>query len=172
MTIKMNPLQEMVLIGEIVLQSKIALRAAERLEAPSSDFDKQVDTWSSIQSILVATANVSKIFWPNFKYKERGEKLRQLLRVEDNNILSSRKFRNYFEHYDEQIDDWFNNQSSAVYTDLSMNPSLRGPFASRDHRGYNTFNNTVIFRGESLDLSEVLKALEEILNNCKPYTLV
>jgi hypothetical protein len=49
-----------------------------------------------------------------------------MLRVENTNILSSRKFRNYFEHYDEQIDDWFKHQTSAVYTDLAMNPSLQG----------------------------------------------
>lgn len=166
---KMNPLQEMVLIGEIVLQSKIARRAADRLESPDSD----VDTWSSIQSILVASANVSKILWPTTtRYKARGEKLRQMLRVDDSNILSSRKFRNYFEHYDEQIDEWFKNQSSAVYIDLAMNPSVSGVGARRSHRGYNSFNNTLIFRGESLDLGEVLKALEEILNNCKPYALV
>jgi hypothetical protein len=168
----MNGIQDLVLIGEIVLQSKIARRAAERLETPPSDVDKQVDIWSSIQSILVATANVSKILWPNIKYKARGERLRQMLRVEDSNVLSSRKFRNYFEHYDEQVDDWFKNQSSGVYIDLAMNPSLQGRFLSGAHRAYNSFDNTLIFRGESLDLGEVLKALEEILNNCKPYALV
>lgn len=151
-----------------MLQSKIARRASERLESSDND----VDTWSSIQSILVATANVSKILWPTIKYKARGERLRQMLRVENSNILSSRKLRNYFEHYDEQIDEWFTNQSSSVYTDLAMNPSLTGRFDLGSHRGYNSFNNTLIFRGESLDLGEVLKALEEILNNCKPYALV
>jgi len=53
-----------------------------------------------------------------------------------------------------------------------MNPSLRGSFASQDHRGYNSFNNTLVFRGETLDLNEVLKALTEMLEKCKPYTLV
>lgn len=160
--------QDLVLIDQIVLQSKIARRAAERLKAPDNDM---VETWSLIQSILVATANVSKILWPRTKYKPRGERLRQELGVENSNILSSRKFRNYFEHYDEQIDEWFKNQSSAVYTDLAMNPSLSG-VGSSSHRGYNSFNNTLIFRGESFDLGEVLKALEKILNKCQPYTLL
>src|SRR5690242_16683927 len=115
--------QDLVLIDQIVLQSKNARRAAQRLEAPDNDI---VETWSSIQSILVATANVSKILWPSTKYKARGERLRQALGVEDSNILSGRKFRNYFEHYDEQVDDWFKNQSSAVYIDLAMNPSMSG----------------------------------------------
>ena len=166
----MTVLQEMVLIGEIVLQSKIAQRAAERLQATQDNVD-QVEVWSSIQSILVATGNVSKILWPNQKYKCRGERLRQILKVNADNLLSDRKFRNHFEHYDERIENWFTNQSSAVYTDLAMNPSLRGPMANNDHRGYNSFNNTLIFRGELLNLNEVLDALGEILNNCRPYVL-
>ncbi|RAW01100.1 hypothetical protein [Pseudochryseolinea flava] len=160
--------QDMVLIDQIVLQSKIARRAAQRLQSPGND---RVETWSLIQSILVATANVSKIFWPTTKYKGRGERLRQELGVEKNNILSSRKFRNYFEHYDEQVDDWFQSRHGGVYIDLAMNPSLSG-VGNGGHRGYNSFDNTLIFRNESLDLGEVLKALEEILNKCQPYTLV
>lgn len=166
----MTALQEMVLISEIVLQSKIARRAAERLKATHDNFD-QVEVWCSIQSILVAAGNVSKILWPSQRYKGRGERLRQLLNVKEDNLLSNRKFRNHFEHYDERIEDWFNTQSSAVYSDLAMNPSLRGFMANNDHRGYNSFNNTLIFRGEVLDLNEVLNALEGILVSCRPYVL-
>lgn len=166
----MTGLQEMVFISEIVLQSKIARRAAEHLQATDNNLDN-VEVWSSIQSILVAAGNVSKILWPNKAHGKRGERLRQILKVEKSNLLSNRKFRNHFEHYDERIEDWFNNHSSAVYSDLAMNPSLRGTMFDNNHRGYNSFNNTLIFRGESLDLSEVLKALEEIRENCKPYVL-
>ncbi|MBK8041734.1 MAG: hypothetical protein IPK21_03200 [Haliscomenobacter sp.] len=47
-------LQEMVLIGEIVLQAKIAQRAAERLQATHANFDKievgvQFNRFSSLQ---------------------------------------------------------------------------------------------------------------------------
>lgn len=166
----MTVLQEMVLISEIVLQSKIAHRASDRLQATHDNFDT-VEVWCSIQSILVAAGNVSKILWPHEKYKSRGERLRQMLNVSEDNLLSNRKFRNHFEHYDERIETWFSNQPTAVYTDLSMNPSLRGSMATNDHRGYNSFNNTLVFRGESLDLNEVLNALKEILDNCRPYVL-
>ena len=166
----MNRLQEMVLISEIVLQSKIARRAAERLQTAHENSDT-VEVWCSIQSILIAAGNVSKILWPNQKYQSRGERLRQMLNVNADNLLSNRQFRNHFEHYDERIEDWFNNQSSAVYTDLAMNPSLQGQMSSTGNRGYNSYNNTLIFRGEPLDLNRVLKALEEILVNCRPYVL-
>lgn len=168
----MTGLQEMILIGEIALQSKIAQRAAERLRATNDNFD-HVETWCSIQTILVAAGNVSKILWPNKKYKIRGERLRQLLKVEMENALSSRAFRNHFEHYDERIEDWFENSSQSVYIDLAINPSFRsGIFKDpplNTHRGYNSFNNSLVFRNETLYLDEVLNALDNILNNCKSY---
>ena len=168
----MTGLQDMIFIGEIVLQSKIAQRAAERLRATHDNFD-HVETWCSIQSILVAAGNVSKILWPNEKYKIRGERLRQLLKVEKDNPLYSREFRNHFEHYDERVEEWFENSSQGVYIDLAMNPSLRSGIFNdlplNTHRGYNSFNNSLVFRNETLYLDEVLKALGNILNNCKSY---
>lgn len=84
------------------------------MRATHDDFDR-VETWCSIQTILVAAGNVSKILWPNEKYKVRGEKLRQLLNVEKDNPLSNRKFRNHFEHYDERIEEYFQcNQQGLI----------------------------------------------------------
>jgi len=168
----MNEFKDLIFLGEIVLQSKIAFRANERLEATKDNFDN-LEVWCSIQSILVSVANVSKILWPTYKkYEKRGERLRKILKVEDSNPLSNREFRNHFEHYDSRIEDWFSNRSGGVYVDLAMNPSLNGrELENFHHRGYNSFNNTLIFRGELLDLNEILKALEEIRNNCKGLVL-
>ncbi|MCD8739359.1 hypothetical protein LT679_01985 [Mucilaginibacter roseus] len=171
----MNGLQQMVPIGEIVLQTKIAKRAAERLHATHDVFDN-IETWCSIQSILVAAGNVSKILWPNQRYKTRGEELRKLLQVKPDNPLSNRTFRNHFEHYDERVEEYFQVNSQGVYTDQAMNPYLNsglfGHIPTHTHRGYNSFNNTLVFRDEILDLTEILTALDELLNSCKPYTLV
>ncbi len=167
----MKGIQDMVLIGEIVLQSKIARSAAERLQVANENFD-HTEIWSSIQSILVATGNISKILWPNKKYEKRGERLREILKVEKNSPINNREFRNrFFEHYDEMVEEWFKRQPNGVYIDLAMNPSLRESGASNTHRGYNSFNNTLVFRGKSLDLTAISKALDEISNNCKPYAL-
>ncbi len=169
----MNGLQEMIFMGEIVLQSKIAKRAAERLPETDDNIDK-VEVWCSIQSILVAAGNVSKILWPQKKkYKDRGERLRELLKIDNNNILADRKFRNHFEHYDERIETWFKNQSSSVYVDLAMNPSLSGfhSIPSQSHRGYNSFNNTIVFRNETYDLNAVLNELEKIRQSCSNFVL-
>jgi hypothetical protein len=56
----MKKFKDSIFFGEILLQSKIALRANERLEATNDSFDN-LEVWCSIQSILVSAANVSKI---------------------------------------------------------------------------------------------------------------
>jgi hypothetical protein len=167
----MNEIQDMAFCGEIVLQVKIARRANERLEATKDNFD-HIEVWCSIQSILVAAGNISKILSPpDKKYKLRGDRLRQMLKVEDNCVLLDRKFRNsFFEHYDSRIDEWFEKHPTVAYIDLAMNPSFPGRNLNA-HRGYNSFNNTIEFRGEILDLNAILRAMEKIFENCKPYTL-
>ncbi|WP_229007426.1 hypothetical protein [Methylophilus sp. Leaf408] len=104
---RIKPLAEMVFISEVVKQANIAKRASERLCAMNDSFDA-LEVWCSIQSILVAAGNVSKILWPSRKISiPRGEALRALLSIDDQSLLSDRKLRNHFEHYDERIEDWF-----------------------------------------------------------------
>ena len=170
----MNPLAEMIYISEIVLQTKIAQRAADRLPKDPSGFDR-IEVWCSIQSILVAAGNVSKILWPPSKNrKSRGEKLRRLLNIDKNNILANRNLRNHFEHYDDRIETWFDSQSSGVYIDLEFDPfkPTKWQLPKSSHRSYNQVDRIVTFRGETLDLKEVLNALEKIRLKCKPHTLM
>ena len=166
-------LSEMVFISEIVLQSKIAELAAKRLSAIKDNFD-QIEVWSSIQSILVAAGNVSKILWPKEKkYAVRGKRLRELLNIDDNNKLSDRSLRNHFEHYDDRIERWFEGKSSAVYRDLVIDPlkPIWGDALVSQHRAYNPLKHTLTFRGESFDLAAVLKELKEIRIKCRHFVL-
>jgi len=169
----MSGLAEMVFVGEIVKQAKIAKRAAERLQDTTIHFD-EIEVWASIQSILVAAGNVSKILWPSRKsFAARGETLRRLLNVDNDNLLSDRKFRNHFEHYDERIEDWFEKNQSAVYMDSSIDPfkPIWGEKLDARHRFYDPVAQILKFRGESVDLAAVLKALEEIRHACRHYAL-
>lgn len=167
---KLKPLAELVFVGEIVTQSKIAAYAAGRL-AESSD---PIETWSSIQSVLVAAGNVSKILWPARKpFKQRGEQLRDLIGLDDHNLLSDRTIRNHFEHYDERVDEWFDGNDSAVYMDSGIEPreqhpwSLQRPF----HRSYDPVSQILRFRDESIDLAAILAALAEIREKCRHLAL-
>lgn len=167
----MHGLLELAFISEIVLQTKIAIKASERLQVANKNLDN-IEVWGAIQSILVATGNVSKILWPSAKTnKPRGEVLREILKVEENNLLSERKFRNHFEHYDSRLEIFFKKESTSNinYYDLAMNPSLSGHRLRNTHRSYNAFNNTLLYRGDLLDLNELMKALGDIHEACKRY---
>lgn len=168
-------LAETIFISELAFQIKIAQCAAKRLPLTPANFDRY-EVWCSIQSLLVAAANVSKILWPMEKHRARGEHLRNVLQIDEHNILSERKFRNHFEHYDDRIEAWFNKQSSAVYQDLVIDPfkSIWGDdprLTTNQNRGYNPLTKVLTFRGESIDLAAVLKALEEILSKCSYFVL-
>ena len=167
----MKEFKDMIFISEILLQSKIAQRAFERLFATHKNFD-QLEVWCSIQSILVSTGNISKILWSS-KNQSRSKRLREILKVEEDSIILDRKFRNHFEHYDERIEKSFDGRTGGLYVDLAMNPSLNGDldYDENNNRGYNSFDNSLIFRGERLDLNKVLNALIEVHNNCKLYVL-
>jgi len=167
---KLKPLAEIALISEIVTQAKFAEIAANQLANTSNS----VEVWGSIQSILVATANVSKILWPARKQsKSRGRHLRNLLGVDDDNLLSDRTFRNHFEHYDERIEEWIESKNSAVYMDSRIDPfelttlSLPQLF----HRSYNPISKTLSFRGESIDIAAVLAELAKIREKCHFFAL-
>lgn len=169
----MKPLAQLVFVGEILNQAKIAERAAKQLDKPSENID-HIEVWGVIQSILIAAGNVSKILWPSRKSSSlRGERLRKLLEVDDRNPLSNRNFRNHFEHYDERIEDWFKAKGSAVYVDLRIDPfeSIWGHNPSNYHRKYDPMSKTLTFRGETMDLAAILRSLDEIRNKSMSFAL-
>lgn len=54
-----------------------------------------------------------------------------------------------------------------------MNPSLRslhfGMPTLNTHRGYNLYDNSVVFRSETLYLNEILSGLDTLFKACKSY---
>ena len=66
---------------------------------------------------------------------------------------------------------WFQNTSSSAYIDKAMNPSINKSKPMFCHRGYNSYNNTLVFRNETLNINDVLSAIEEILNKFRSYVL-
>ena len=161
----MKLIHETAFISEIIFQTKIISYAVEKLN--KIDEQDKISIWSSIQSILISSGNISKILWPIKKYEKRGKHLRILLKINDDSVLKSRKFRNVFEHYDEKIDNVFQENDITTYVDFAMNPSLSSSIRNRCHRGYNTYNNTLMIHGEDLDLKEIIKAINKIKINCE-----
>jgi hypothetical protein len=160
----MNLFQTGNFLSEIIFQVDMAEHAANNLKGSTSNFDK-METWGSIQLILIAAGNVSKILWPVSKESaDRGAQLRKLLNIENDNLISDRKFRNHFEHYDERLEKWTENRRG--YFDFVMNPSMQSFGYENISRGYNVDTNTLVFQGETLDLNVIVDALKKIKAKC------
>lgn len=163
----MKLIQRGAFLSELIFQAELVLNANERLLDSINEFDKTT-IWSSIQSILISSSNISKILWASKKeYKERGEQLRNILNIDSESVLRNRKFRNKFEHYDELLDDFLKDKDSCFYTDLAMNPSLSSYVSNSCHRGYNIFNNTIVIHGEILNLNNIVVAVKEVKLKCE-----
>jgi hypothetical protein len=106
-------------LGEIHRQCNFALIAYEAMKTSilimEQGDNKELDHfWYSVQSFLVAVANISKILWPTAPcglvvppdLGARRDNLRTLLSIDESSILKSRTFRNHFEHYDFRIEEW------------------------------------------------------------------
>src|SRR5258708_2197610 len=123
-------------VCEVHRQCKFTLLAAEDLRAslmqePWPDHDR---IWMSIQAILIAVGNVSKVLWPSrAQGRDRGQELCALFEVDDNSPLSSRLFRNHFEHFDERLESWAS-EEHPMLCDANIGPA--GMFGKIDPRSY------------------------------------
>ncbi len=86
------------------------------LEARIPEMEKVIDKfWYSVEAFLMATGNISKVFWPSVSksHKERAKiekrctQLREKWGIKNDSPLASRELRNHFEHFDERIDSWY-----------------------------------------------------------------
>jgi len=142
---------------ELRKQTEFALMAINDLDyiitnITNGDFTCNMSrAWYSIQAFLVATANVSKIFWPDpkkSKYQTRGLALRKEYKITEDSALNTKKMRNVFEHYDEKLDD-FKNKHGKGYWDSNIGPiNMIGNATASDYmRHYDPTEQTIIFRG-------------------------
>lgn len=119
---KIYPIYEIFYILSIKNAANSAIISWERLnEIVTLDVKyilEETDEIISIcENIVNQSAIISRYFFPvkDNRNKEkdrihqlRGEKLRAYYLIDDNHILKNRAFRNYIEHFDENLDQFFN----------------------------------------------------------------
>lgn len=71
------------------------------------------------ENIINQAATISRYFWPARQtpkiHRLRGEKLREKLLIEDDNVLKSRSVRNFIEHFDENLDEFLNKPIAGTF---------------------------------------------------------
>lgn len=178
-----------VFLSEVETQCRLALIARADAEAAiqqllRGEHDASFDSlriWYSIQAFLSACANVSKLLWPKLtrskgetdvhvrRRRERGEQLRRALDIVDDSPLSElkgKRLRNYFEHFDERLDDWA--VTSPNYILMSRCSGTPGSFmiagmGPSDTMGYlDLTTHHVTFQDLVISLPKMYAAIEHL----------
>lgn len=151
-----------IFVSEIVHQTGFALMAFDDLNAALAKHDHE-RVWYSVQGMLVAVGNVSKILWPIKKYKERGDVLRQVLGVRDDSVLAPRTLRSHFEHFDARLEIWASSPHRALL-DSNIGPPgmFKGFDATQFLRNFDTKNFAVTFGRDSYPLQPIATDIREL----------
>lgn len=76
------------------------------------------------ENIINQGATISRYFWPTRQqtkiHRLRGEKLREKLLINEDNILKSRSVRNFVEHFDENLDEFLNKPIAGNFLPKSI----------------------------------------------------
>lgn len=123
--------------------------------------------WFGLHGFVTATGNVSKLLWgQGATHNRRRARLRELLQVSNESILSDRDIRNDLEHFDDRLETWAKRTEHYNILDRFVGPvsafgDLFGDlFGPNDClRAYDPNAKTLTFAGNSLDIQAVTDAL-------------
>lgn len=165
-------------VDEMRRQCQIALMAVRDLDVALSwqptgeGFDgaamdeNAIRRWYALQAFLAASANVSKLLWPDPKGDaQRGKDLRDLLSVPDSSPLAPpRILRNHFEHLDERLDRWAktSQRKNLLFRSFGYPEAIVGLDLEDYVAYYDTSNHTVTFLGDPQPIKPLLEAIRDV----------
>jgi hypothetical protein len=174
------------LLGEIQRQCNFALISFEEIKKSLEDrqpWDNRKSDcfWYSIQSFLVSVANISKILWPgqpcdsrlSVEVKSEREQIRTLLGLDDSSPLRVRKFRNYFEHYDFELEKWFEKLNDRMVIDsniINFDPFGLPSDRVLSIRNFNPTEFKIYFKNEAYDVVLTVNAVNKLLEKIREKT--
>lgn len=129
--------------------------------------------WYSIQNLLVALGRISRLLWPpEERETSRGSELRESLGVSEDSPLRSREFAEYFEHFDQYLENWHASSEHHRFFDSYTEPLdvLASTEPGDRFRGFDTENYAILFHGEMYRLQPVADAVEDVLERAERET--
>ncbi len=149
---------------ELQRQARFGLMAGHDLNQALAALDLD-RLWYSVQSLLVAAGNVSKLLWPSDpKIPDRAATLKQALNVPDDSPLEPRTFRNHFEHFDERLETWATSSDHRNVVDSNVGPpgAIVGIDPGDFLRNFDPTSGAITFRGDTYDIQPIAQALTEV----------
>jgi hypothetical protein len=148
-------------------------------ESPDNLEMYQAGTWFSLQNLIAATANLSKLLWglgppPKGPKAARRTPLRDRLGVTDLWSLAARQLRDDLEHMDQRIEKWAEESRNRNFIDGTIGPVSDfgggegvGPYDRFRH--YDPTTQTVYFWGNRFDIASVLPEIRNLANRSQEF---
>jgi hypothetical protein len=154
---------------------RFALIAARDVQSGLQESDhEEADqiVWYGAQNFIIAAGNLSKILWGTERdaneteeRRARRKPLRDTLHVEDDSPLRRIKLRNDYEHFDERLEQWWNETAEPRYPDAEIGPRnwISEPADVDILRQLDPTSGDVIFWGNELNIPSVLDEIRRLL---------
>ena len=139
-------------------------------QAPQYPLPSQISAardrfWYTIHALLSATANISKILWPNprdDRDQEDARELREDLHIDDTSPLANRRMRNHFEHIDTRIERFAQQKVHYIDTNIGHKAINVNGQPAVYMRNFDPEEYAVTYQNETLLLKSLMEAVVEL----------
>lgn len=141
----------------IQAEQNVVVKILDEIQVGNYQNDKQLI--DSIQNICTQTALVSKFFWPidtKQLHKDRGERLREVYKVDELSCLRDKNTRNFIEHFDEKLDLFLSKFPSGTIIPKYVGPKNNSE-ETKIFRAYFTDKHTFSILGLEYQLYPILR---------------
>ena len=170
----MDPVLQILFLEELRKQCIFTLFSYGELTAKVYEND-HISLWLSLQSMLIASANISKILFADknkinkeeLHRRERRESLYQILEISGNEQFASRSARNDFEHFDERLEDLYRESTTSHSL---IDGAIGGDNLIKENkdvhylRFFNTDRFVFRFRDKEYEIEKLKTDIIELLN--------
>lgn len=162
-----------VFASEVGMQCQFIIVAAHNLDAALVTHNR-TETWMHLQTMLVASANLSKMFWGSSGKKEaERERLREAFQVKDDSPLRDPDLRNDFEHFDTRLETWFGESEHHNYVGRNIGPpsAITGVDTAERFQQFDPDTGVVAFWEHSVSLKDLIVEAARIHQMIPPLLL-
>jgi hypothetical protein len=121
----------------------------------------------ALDLFLGDVSRISLMLWPERRGSpQRGQFLRNLLRITDENPLKNREVRNAFQHMDERLDQWVKSPRSTALADFSTLPRgfVGGSLVGKENisRHYDPAQKVLMHFGTEVEIEVLTQAVADL----------
>ena len=181
---KIHPPNEIFYIESIRIAAESAINSWEEINAIVSNKEKierlGLATIDLSEIIINQAGIISRYFYPSLNIRKsdknkihilRGEKLKEYYGITDSNILKNRTFRNYIEHFDENLDEFLNNSIAGniipktIFIESSEIDEITFVF-----KAYVLTEFKLISLNKQIELIPLMEEIYRIQNTCVDFS--